>query len=362
MAKKTPFRSMYKSDVRRTLPKHRFFSHMFRPKAKRHRAQVGAMDDDAPSSRIVRVLVVILLVHILVIGAVCLQGRLTKDSSSSFRAGNMSLPPTALPSVATPTMTTPPVANPVVEPTASVSAEVHITDPSTVARSDANIGSPTPGVKAGSAVHLVTSGETWASIASMNGCSEADLRTVNPAMASYGSPVSGERLMIPAKPGEEVAVANEVSEEVTETFHELKRGETLSKVARTYKTSVQKLMVLNNLTEKDVSRLAAGRKLQVTGDMPVEPPVSVAPETVVAVSASAPAVPEAWNHAPSTVAPTVAHDKAQGTGVYVLKKGETLAFVARKHKTTVNELFRLNRLDNQKARRLQPGAKIKVPR
>ncbi len=360
MAKKIPFRSMYKSDVRRTLPKHRFFSHMFRPKTKRHRAQVGAMDDDAPSSRIVRVLVVILLVHILVIGAVCLQGRLTKDSSSSFRAGNMSLPPSALPAVATPTMTTPPVANQAVEHSAPATAEVHITDPSTVARPDGNIGLPTAGVKAGSAVHLVTSGETWASIAAMNGCSEADLREVNPSMASYAQPVSGERLMIPAKPGEEVAVADEVSEEVTETFHELKRGETLSKVARTYKTSVQKLMMLNNLTEKDISRLAAGRKLQVTGDMPVEAPVSAAPAASV-VSPPASAIRENREQDPAATHPN-APEKHQGTGIYVLKKGETLAAVARKHKTTVNELFRLNRLDNQKARRLQPGAKIKIPR
>lgn len=359
MAKKPSFRSMYKPDVRRTLPKHRFFSHMFRPKTKRHRAQVGAMDDDAPSSRIVRVLVVILLVHILVIGAVCLQGRLTKDSSSSFRAGNMSLPPSALPAVATPTMITPPVANQVAEQAPSAVGEVHITDPTTVSRPESNVGKPTPGVKAGSAVHLVTSGETWASIAAMNGCSEADLLAVNPSMASYAQPVSGERLMIPAKPGEEVAVADEVSEEVTETFHELKRGETLSKVARTYKTSVQKLMMLNNLTEKDVSRLAAGRKLQVTGDMPVEAPVSAALAPVV--SSPAPAVAESREQA-HIVAPSVASEKPQGTGIYVLKKGETLAAVARKHKTTVNELFRLNHLDNQKARRLQPGAKIKVPR
>ncbi len=366
MASKPTFDSLKRKGIRRVLPKRHIFHILLQPKAKRYRAQTGVMDDDPPSSRIVRVLVVILLLHILVIGAVCLQGRLTKNSSAGAQTTGMSLPPVAAPANPSP-VRAPQTARMTASPRSSSgigAPEVHITDPSTIVRPAGGSSGSLPAVQAGSAVHLVTSGETWDSIAAMNGCSEADLRAVNPVMASHAQPISGERLQIPAKPGETVPVALEAPDECSETFYTLKRGDTLSKVARMYKTSVSRLMKLNNLTEKDVSRLTAGRRIQVTGDAPVPPPAS---DGVGAASGMA-SLPAAAATAPESAQPlresrrSSAPEKPRATGVYILKKGETLAAVARKHKTTTAELFRLNNLDDRKARRLQPGAKIKVPR
>lgn len=356
-----------KTGVKRTMPKNHFFRSILQQrKTKRHRAQVGAMEEEAPSSRIVRALVILLLLHILFIGGVCLQGHLTKTSPGVVQPHGMSLPPSAHQVGAVPTVQSSP-AGPAAPAavTTHPADEIHITDASTIAPPAPTAGTttaaptttaPRAGVQAGSAVHLVRSGETWAAIAAANGCSEADLKAVNPQMAGMANPMSGERLSLPAKPGEIVAVAEEAEEVAEADFYVLQKGETLSKVARAHHTTVQKLMALNKLTDKDARRLRPGTRLQISGDAPVaERPApgrvaAAAPtraENVIEASA-APAAP--------TPAPATAN------GIHVLKKGETIAAVARQHRMSLSQIMALNKLTDKSARRLQPGAKIKITR
>lgn len=369
--------SLIKADLKRRMPKHHFFRSILQQrKTKKHRAQVGAVEDEAPSGRIVRVLVIILLLHILFIGGVCLQGHLTKTSPGVVQPRGMSLPPQGQLAAAVPTVKSDPAAAPSAPAAPERAADIHITDASTIAPptpSPADAGKPaaapspapagtTGTVRAGSAVHLVRSGETWPSIAAANGCSVADLKAVNPQMAGMAQPMSGERLAIPAKPGETVAVAAEAEETGDAEFYVLQKNETLSKVARMHKTSVAKLMSLNKLTEKDVRRLRPGVKLQVSGEVPVietaapaEPARAVVPppartETIVPVTS-----------APATAVPAPAAPPAPAAnGIHVLKKGETIAAVARQHGMSLSQIMALNKLTDKKARRLQPGAKIKI--
>lgn len=362
--------SLIKSGVKRSMPKHHFFRSILQQrKTKKHRAQVGAMEDEAPSSRIVRVLVIILLLHILFIGGVCLQGHLTKTSPGVVQPHGMSLPPQGQLAAAVPTVESSPAAAPATPDAGSHADDIHITDASTIAPpAAADTGkraappSPAPAgeageVSAGSAVHLVRSGETWRSIAMANGCSEADLRAVNPQMAGMAQPMSGERLSIPAKPGETVAVsAAEVEEATDAAFYVLQKNETLSKVARMHKTSVTKLMSLNKLTEKDVRRLRPGTKLQVSGDLPVVD--ATAPAESERTAEPAPARTETI--VPITSAPVSVAPAPAANGIHVLKKGETIAAVARQHSMSLSQIMALNKLTDKSARRLQPGAKIKI--
>lgn len=371
MTRKPTF--LAKTGVKRTMPKNHFFRSILQQrKTKRHRAQVGAMEEEAPSSRIVRALVILLVLHILFIGGVCLQGHLTKTNPGVVKPRGMSLPPAAQNAGAVPTVQSAPAA-PAVAATAPAAsaAEVHITDVSTIAPPAPAAAPPAgharaqsrPGVQAGSAVHLVRSGETWAAIAAANGCSEADLKAVNPQMAGMASPMSGERLSLPAKPGEAVAVAEEVEEDPGVDFYVLQKGETLSKVAVEHKTTVQKLMALNRLSDKDARRLRPGTRLQITGDAPVaEPPAPVAPGRVAAAAPSRPETVIEAAPAPATPAAPAAVTASAANGIHILKKGETIAAVARKHRMSLSQIMALNKLTDKSARRLQPGAKIKVSR
>ncbi len=48
------------------------------------------------------------------------------------------------------------------------------------------------------------------------------------------------------------------------------------------------------------------------------------------------------------------------SATYVVKRGDTLARIAKKHKLTVAELMKLNSLTEKDARRIQPGQELKV--
>lgn len=78
------------------------------------------------------------------------------------------------------------------------------------------------------------------------------------------------------------------SSQLPDMFHTIARGDTLSQIAQTYKTSVSTLVALNNLSSSH--RIRAGQRLRLpaAGPAPVTPP----PEPVVVATADAPAIEE----------------------------------------------------------------------
>ena len=76
------------------------------------------------------------------------------------------------------------------------------------------------------------------------------------------------------------------SEQLPDLYHTIARGDTLSEIANTYKTSVSTLVALNNLNSSH--RIRAGQRLRLpaAGPAPAAPP----PEPIVVASADAPAV------------------------------------------------------------------------
>jgi membrane-bound lytic murein transglycosylase D len=78
------------------------------------------------------------------------------------------------------------------------------------------------------------------------------------------------------------------AEQLPDMFHTIARGDTLSEIASTYKTSVSTLVALNNLSSSN--RIRAGQQLRLPAAGPAPPVEPPAADPVVVASADVPAV------------------------------------------------------------------------
>lgn len=117
--------------------------------------------------------------------------------------------------------------------------------------------------------------------------------------------------------------------------HKVKRGETLSHIARRYKTTVEALQSANALA--DPRRLRAGQ--------------------VIKLAKPAPKPAAAAKPAPLSNEKIVLGEA--GTATYRVVKGDNLSKIANRFGTTVTELRKANSLKPKRA--LQIGATLKVP-
>ena len=118
-----------------------------------------------------------------------------------------------------------------------------------------------------------------------------------------------------------VAVTDESLKEVI-----VKQGDMLEKIAKVHKTTVEEIMRINALTS---TRLQIGQILYV----PLNPSASTLNK--VAAPTSEPKY-------------------------YVVKNGDNPWTIAIKNKIRVEELLRLNNLDEAKAKRLKPGDRLRI--
>jgi membrane-bound lytic murein transglycosylase D len=131
--------------------------------------------------------------------------------------------------------------------------------------------------------------------------STRQLRSYNPALQStvwQGSKhlPRGTQLRVPAQLLDDsvdsllaaIPADNWHAEQLPDMFHTIARGDTLSQIAETYKTSVSTLVALNNLGSSH--RIRAGQRLRLPAAGPA--PVAPAPAPVVAAAADAPAIEE----------------------------------------------------------------------
>jgi lysozyme len=106
-------------------------------------------------------------------------------------------------------------------------------------------------------------------------------------------------------------------ENSTYTVYTVKKGDSLWKIAQKYKTTVDELVKLNGIKNRDL--IYPGQKLRISGNTA----------------------------------------KQSSTKVYMVKKGDTLSGIAKKHGTTVNKLVKLNKIKNKNL--IFPGQIIKLP-
>ncbi len=115
------------------------------------------------------------------------------------------------------------------------------------------------------------------------------------------------------------------AKEETLAVVEVASGDALEKIARRHNVDVDELMRINNLK---TARLQIGQKLK----LPVARKVALAPES----------------------------KKMERGEHYIVRHGDNPWNIAREHKIKFEELLDLNNLNEEKARRLKPGDRLRI--
>ncbi len=172
--------------------------------------------------------------------------------------------------------------------------------------------------------HLVTRGQTASGVARTYGVSLTALYEANPRIRSRGLKV-GQRLVIPVGGAMSTVVARSVSEPETRSvsFHRVRRGETVSGIAKRYGVSQSQLRRWNGLSSS--GRINAGQRLRVS-DSPTE-------RARVATRS--------------------------GARSHMVRRGETLSGLAERYGVTVSALAGANGLSSTSGIRV--GQRLKVP-
>ena len=126
------------------------------------------------------------------------------------------------------------------------------------------------------------------------------------------------------------STANAAQSEFVEV--KVKKGDILDKIARQNHTTVAEIMKCNKLA---TTNLKIGQVLKIPNKAGQK-----AATSAVAVSASV--------------------SSPGGTKLYTIKNGDNPWTIAVKHHMKVDDLLKLNNLDQEKARRLKPGDQIRV--
>jgi N-acetylmuramoyl-L-alanine amidase len=196
---------------------------------------------------------------------------------------------------------------------------------------------PARAKKNGTLTYKVKKGDTLEKIAVRHDTTVAELLRLN--NINPRDPLWVDRkLKVPAPPAkEEEKPAPEI------ITYQVKKGDTLEKIALQHHTTVRSIRTLNHLKTDDP--MYAGRKLKVAVEKPDEDlqsePAATAKGQKTAVKKAPAAEPE----------PKVA--------TYKVKKGDTLEKIAVRHDTTVAELLKLN--DMKLKDPLWVDRKLKVP-
>ena len=155
---------------------------------------------------------------------------------------------------------------------------------------------------------------------------ETILKYLNPELRQGILPPYEYRFNVPAGKGEELLAkiesipVSKAKQQASAAYHKVKRGETLSMIARRYRVSVQNLMRANKMRK---TTLVAGKMLKIPTDGSSIP----APETVKNAQQS------------ESV-------KSKQTTSHVVKSGESLWIIANRYNTTVKSIQELNNLNN----------------
>lgn len=111
----------------------------------------------------------------------------------------------------------------------------------------------------------------------------------------------------------------------------VKKGDVLEKIARQNGVSVEEIMKANHLTS---TRLKIGQALKIPG--------------------------KSSTKTRSTATASSSKTEEAGAQYYVVKNGDNPWTIAVKNRLKVEELLKLNELDEEKARRLKPGDKLRI--
>ncbi|ODS59471.1 MAG: hypothetical protein ABS36_00610 [Acidobacteria bacterium SCN 69-37] len=168
-------------------------------------------------------------------------------------------------------------------------------------------------------------------LAEWSGVTVDELRALNPELRRTTTPLGAHGLKVPIGTATTIERHLRSAEAlyVHFNFHTVKRGETVSAIARRYHVSLAELREANDLTTR--SRIRANQTLMIPQRPTQGLPSSAAEST--AVAAARPATP-----APAT----------RTAAVYRVRAGDTLYGIARRFETTVEQIKRINRLNSNR--------------
>jgi len=159
-------------------------------------------------------------------------------------------------------------------------------------------------------VYVVQRGDMLERIAEQNGTTMKVLMEVN-KIRSKNKIYVGQKLKIPSGPP--------VERPAKPSVYVVKRGDNLEKIASRNGTTMKALMEANNIRSKD--KIYVGQKLKIPSEAPAEPQAKPL--------------------------------------VYVVKRGDRLEAIARKHGTTIRVLMEFNKIKSRN--RIYVGQKLKIP-
>jgi LysM repeat protein len=169
-------------------------------------------------------------------------------------------------------------------------------------------------------VHVVKPGDTLYEIARRHGLTVDELKRLNGLSSSrlkLGQKLALTRAAAPPVAQSTASSDKSKARKVTSSgpadnpaVHVVKRGDTLSTIARRHGLTVETLKQLNSLAN---SRLKVGQRLALTGNAGAAPP-------------------------------SASRSGRSTTDVHVVKKGETLFTIARRHGVAIEDLKRINDL------------------
>ncbi len=183
--------------------------------------------------------------------------------------------------------------------------------------------------------HIVRRGETMSGLARRYGVALADLRAANPRIRSAALR-SGQLVIVPTQGPLSAEVARQVSapEPPDATWHRVRRGETLSVIARRYRVSQRQLQAWNGMGKS--TRIRSGQRLRV--------------------STSQSAVRGERKSVRSATVPALA--RADGRS-HVVRRGDTLTGLARRYGVSVQALRAANDLSVRDV--LKSGTRLRIP-
>ena len=168
-------------------------------------------------------------------------------------------------------------------------------------------------------------------IARATGISEKELKSLNPELRYSIIPGDGYALRVPPQTGEKLLAGLDKIPEYQRPvrsygYYTVRRGDTLSSIAKRHRTSVAKLMRANNLGKSHY--IVAGKRLKI-------PQLSAVPSMIKSVK-------------PLDLK----------TASHVVKRGDSLWIIARRYGTTTQKIQSANGLRNTK---LHIGQVLKIP-
>jgi membrane-bound lytic murein transglycosylase D len=180
--------------------------------------------------------------------------------------------------------------------------------------------------------HFVARGETLGGIALRYRVSQSMLMAANPKVKSRSLRIN-QRIVVPIGGAPSTKVARRMADPTVaagttrRTFHQVRRGETISEIADEYGVTQREVLAWNGLDSR--GRIRAGQRIRVS-----------APEVRVA--------PEVEQGPPQAVVKT-----------HIVRRGETLKGLARRYGVSIQALREANGLAERET--LRTGIALKIP-